>query len=114
METPRRGRCRRRSGALLGVALGLVSALGFLAVTAGVAGRLAIADDGPGTAVDATHLPPLLTVGGERVRLAYDLNCASDRPEGCTGKGTVYLRRGQSGAFTAYPLQFDAAATSGR
>jgi hypothetical protein len=101
---------RRLSSVALGVAVGLAAALLLVVATAGVAG-----DGSPVAAVDATHLPPLLTLADEPVRLAYDLNCAADdNPSGCEGAGTAYIRRGTSGAFAPYPLTFDPTAASGR
>jgi hypothetical protein len=55
--------------------------------------------------IDATHVPPVLTVRGEPIRLRYGLVCAP-RDDGvpCDGSGTVYLRAGQSGPFVPYAL----------
>jgi hypothetical protein len=110
-EQPLQPRQRRR--AALGASVGVVAALVFLAATTGLASRSA-ADDPAGAVADATHLPPLLTAADEPVRLAYDLNCASEDPVGCTGSGAVYLRPGQAGAFVSHPLRFDRDAASGR
>src|SRR5262249_58922937 len=56
--------------------------------------------------IDATHVPPVLTVPGEPIRLRYGLVCAP-RADGrpCDGSGTVYLRAGETGPFRPYPLQ---------
>jgi hypothetical protein len=95
------------------VLVGLVGAVG--AATVGIAERAGAAGEEPAPALEATHVPPLLTASGEDVRLAYDLNCATDDdPSGCVGSGTVYLRPGDAGAFVPYPLRFDASAQSGR
>jgi hypothetical protein len=58
--------------------------------------------------LEATHLPPLLTVPGERIDLAYDVHCASagveDPEQGCSVGGSVFLRSNPRGAFRALPL----------
>jgi hypothetical protein len=70
-------------------------------VAGGVLGAAAIAIVGPAVAqrpgevaqgvLEATHVPPLLALPGERVDLAYDVHCASggvDDPErGCSVGG---------------------------
>jgi hypothetical protein len=55
--------------------------------------------------IDATHVPPVLTVRGEPIRLRYGLVCAP-REDGlpCDGSGTVYVRAGRTGPFHPYPL----------
>ena len=58
---------------------------------------------------DATHLPPLLTLPGERPRLLYDVHCAPegvDDPEhGCEVTGTLFFRAGSRGGFRAQKLE---------
>ena len=58
---------------------------------------------------DATHLPPLLTLPGERARLMYDVHCAPegvDDPEhGCDVDGMLFFRAGSRGGFRAQALQ---------
>ncbi|MDX6505093.1 MAG: hypothetical protein QOE29_2218, partial [Gaiellaceae bacterium] len=103
----------RRSGAALGTAVGIAAALLLVAATSGSASR-GTDDDPASTTADATHLPPVLTAADEPVRLSYDLNCASEEPEGCIGNGIAYVRRGNAGAFSSYPLRFDREAPSGR
>jgi hypothetical protein len=111
METHQKLRPPRRSwSAALGVAVGLAAALVLVVAAAGGA-----RDASSVAAVDATHVPPSLTLADEPVRLAYDLNCAADdNPAGCVGAGIAYIRRGTSGAFAPYPLTFDPNAASGR
>jgi len=57
--------------------------------------------DVPASAVEGTHLPPLLTVVGESVELEYDVHClpAGDMDRPCRAEGAVYLRPGDRGAF---------------
>ncbi len=58
--------------------------------------------------LEATHLPRLLSVPGERIDLAYDVHCASagveDPEQGCSVSGSVFLRSSPSEAFRALPL----------
>jgi hypothetical protein len=69
-----------------------------------------------GSLIDATHLPPLLTLPGEPIRLRYDITCVAPGPdpEACRAGGSVFVRAGQSGAFQELPLQLDASAGAGR
>jgi hypothetical protein len=66
--------------------------------------------------IDATHLPPLLTLPDEPIRLRYDITCVAPGPdpEDCRAGGSVFLRAGQSGPFQELPLQLDASAEAGR
>ena len=71
----------------------------------------------PARLIDATHVPPLITVPGEAVTLRYDVYCPP--PDGaatdeCDGAGTVYARAGSSGSFRAFQLQLDRKASDGR
>jgi hypothetical protein len=109
-KAPPTARLRLAAGGAVGAALALVLTLAAVAT----AGRSVTRDATP-LELDATHVPPLLTALDEPVHLAYDLNCASDdTPEACEGTGTVYLRRGTGGPFTAYTLAFDRSAPSER
>jgi hypothetical protein len=60
--------------------------------------------------LEATHLPPLLTLPGEEVDLTYDVHCASagvedpERGRGCDVTGRLFVREGRHDAFTAVPL----------
>jgi hypothetical protein len=97
------------NGALTGIA-----AVG-LAGTA-VAHRLAASP--PVRAIEATHLPPLLTAPEERVELRYDVYCVSsddtqiDAP--CEASGTVFVRSDETGVFRPLSLREDRMATEGR
>ena len=68
--------------------------------------------------IDATHLPPLLTVAGDHLSLLrYDITCtepATESGSNCDVGGTVYARAGATGAFHALPLHLDAAASVDR
>jgi hypothetical protein len=65
--------------------------------------------------IDATHVPPVLTMPGEPIRLRFGLVC-TPRADGlpCAGSGTVYLRTGRSVPFRAYPLERGAESKDGR
>lgn len=90
---------------ILGLVLG--SAAGVATVTlAGAAPPQAAA--APRGVLDATHLPPLLTIPGERVDLAYDIHCAAGDTEnaesGCDIRGSVFARAAGGSAFAEIPL----------
>jgi hypothetical protein len=93
----------------LGVLVGaLTGAATFLVADSAVAKRSV---DSVGVVVEATHVPPLLTVAGERVELGYDAYCIDPEvevPDGsCKLAGSVFLRRGATGRFRELPLQSD-------
>lgn len=109
------------AAAAAAVALGALAGLAATAVLA----RAAAGDANdrptlePGRLIDATHLPPLLTKAGEGVELRYDIYCTA--PDGdpesgapCDAGGTVFVRRGESGAFSPLPLRLDRTAAEGR
>jgi hypothetical protein len=58
--------------------------------------------------LEATHLPPLLTLALEPIELAYDVHCAGagieDPEEGCAVAGFVLVREPGVGSFRAIPL----------
>ena len=92
--------------------LGLL--IGSAAVSAVALGTSAVAQTehvAPAAVLEATHLPPLLVVPGERMKLAFDVYCAQagvDDPEqSCGVSGSLFLRRGSTGAFRAEPLGED-------
>jgi hypothetical protein len=103
-----------------GVVAGLIAAAGVLATTGEATARgLGSTDRDPGTLIEATHLPPLLTVPGEPVTLRYDVYCAPPGPDPesgapCDATGTAYVRAGDSGPFRAVALRLDATASQGR
>src|SRR5262249_7007287 len=73
----------------------------------------------PSRRIDASHLPPLLTLPGEQVALRYDVYCAPPGPDPeagapCDAGGTVFVRPGTAGAFRPLPLRVDPGADEGR
>ena len=98
----RRPRCRSLAGGAAGIAIGVIG--GVALTSASTAGPIPAAATPP--LIDATHVPPALTLPGQPVRLRYGLVC-TPRDDGlpCDGSGTVYLRAGRSGPFRAYPLR---------
>jgi hypothetical protein len=97
------GRPTKRS--LVGGAAGLTAAL-----LAGIGLGAIPADDaetpGPPATVDAAHAPPLLVLPGEPITLRYAIVCPP-RDDGapCDGSGEVFVRAGDSGAFSRFVLQ---------
>ena len=98
----RRPRFRSLAGGAAGIAAGVIG--GVVLTSASTAGPTLPAAAPP--LIDATHVPPVLTVPGEPIRLRYGLVCAPSA-DGlpCDGSGTVYLRAGETGPFRPYPLQ---------
>jgi len=104
-------------GAAAGVAAGLVAGLGLTSATG--ADRVGGVAGAPARLIDATHLPPLLTLPGEPPALRYDVYCAPPGPDpesgaSCDATGTVFVRNGDRGPFRPLPLRVDAGANEGR
>jgi hypothetical protein len=95
---------RRRLAPALGVVLGIVAGVSAATWSAAVAGP---ASNEPQAILDATHLPPLLTVG-EPLDLAYEAHCAAGDPEsadeGCDVRGSVFVRGVGEQTFAPRPL----------
>jgi hypothetical protein len=103
---------RRNVSALAGLASGCALAL-LLVVVVGTA--VAQRSGGSARAVfDATHLPPLLTLPGERVDLSYEVQCApegvEDPESACDVSGVLHLRTAPRGEFRSIPLRQTSAA----
>src|ERR671925_589446 len=108
MERSRRRR-RLLGGALAGGLAGLVAGAVIAAAAPG-AHEKGEPDADVGSIIDAAHLPPLLTLPGERVTLRYAIVCPArgDSPFGgapCDAGGDVYIRAGSTGAFMRLPLR---------
>jgi hypothetical protein len=94
-----------------GIVAGVVAGIAFTAATAG--SPLVPAASGP--SIEAAHLPPVLTVPGEPVRLRFAIVCPP-REDGrpCDGSGEVHLRAGQAGAFRMLKLATGTDSKEGR
>ena len=84
---------------------GVVGATAALLVGSAIAQRSAATPQG---VVDATHVPPLLTLAGEPVSLTWDVHCApagvEDPEEACHAAGSVFVRAPGHGAYREIPL----------
>ena len=71
--------------------------------------------DSTGPLLEATHVPPLLTAGGESVDLTYDAYCidpeAEETESPCEVTGSVFIRTGANGKFRELPLRNDGTAS---
>src|SRR5262245_10853774 len=95
----------------LGLLTGGATSVVLAAVVFG-ATAVAQTDQTPAQALlEATHLPPLLTMPGERVKLAFDVHCAQagveDPEQPCEVGGSLYVRGGSDGRFRQVPLAED-------
>jgi hypothetical protein len=106
---------RRRIGGLLGALAG-----GLAGVVAVMVTGTAVAQQTDGArvrALEATHLPPLLTAPGERVELRYDAICVGIETEvdaPCDVDGAVFVRAGSAGPYREIALRDDAGSPEGR
>jgi hypothetical protein len=84
-----------------------------LASAAGTSGPVAQALAAP---IEATHLPPLLTLEGESPELRYDVYCLAEQAadEPCAAEGSVFVRSGDSGPYTRLDLEEHPDAADGR
>jgi hypothetical protein len=99
---------------LLGLLMGGTASLALAAV-AFVATAIAQPEQTPPRALlEATHLPPLLVIPGERVKLAFDVHCTQagvDDPEqACELGGSLFVRGGSARPFRQLTLAEDHAA----
>src|SRR2546430_2374244 len=105
----RRPRIRSLAGGAAGIAVGITAGIGLTSISQ--AGPMAATP----VPIEAAHLPPVLTVAGEPVRLRYAIVCAPrDDGEPCRGSGEVYARAGQSGAFQRLALRRGDHSSAGR
>ena len=97
----RRPTARSLATGAAGIAAGILGGITLTAVSAEGAEPLA-----PATPLEAAHVPRLMTLPGEPVRLRFALVC-SPRADGreCDGSGDLFLRSGQSGTFSRIPLR---------
>jgi hypothetical protein len=104
----RRLRSRRaRVVAVAGLVVGCVAgATAALLVGSAIAQRTVAT---PRAVIDATHVPPLLTLAGEPVVLAWDVHCApagvEDPEQACETAGSVFVRPAGHGDYQELPLR---------
>ena len=104
-------RIRRKPRSTAGLAL----ACGVALIAVVVGGRAVAQRPTPaiGPVFEASHLPPLLTVQGERVRLSYEVHCAAvdiiDPENGCDVQGTVFLRADRHAPYRPLALEPESA-----
>ena len=95
---------RRLVTMTIGVAIGITA--GLASITLAAADRVEPAHP---VVFDATHLPPLLTISGEPVELAYDVHCASgddaEAEAGCDVRGAVFVRSAGPGRYERHELE---------
>ena len=92
------------------IAAGVIGGISLTSLSA--AGEPAL---GSRIGVEGSHLPPVLTLPGESVRLRYAIVCRPrDDGEPCDGSGEVYVRAGQSGSFERLALTRGADSREGR
>jgi len=95
---------RRLVTMTLGVAIGIIA--GLASITLAAADRVEPAQP---AVFDATHLPPLLTVSGEPVELAYDVHCVpgddAEAEAGCDVRGAVFVRSAGRGQYERHELE---------
>jgi hypothetical protein len=106
----RRPPIRSLAGGAAGIAAGVIGGISLTSLS--VAGPPA---PGANIGVEASHLPPVLTLPGEAVRLRYAIVCSPrDDGEPCDGSGEVHVRAGQSGPFQRVTLTPGADSREGR
>ena len=96
---------------VFGLLLGGVASIALSAVVLGAAADARTQQIAPRAVLEATHLPPLLVVPGENVKLAFDVHCASfgvvDPEQACPVTGSLFVRAGSTGSFRAESLVQD-------
>ncbi len=90
---------------ILGSVLGTTAGATTVTLTSAAAQQTPV---GTQAVLDATHVPPLLTVPGEPAELSYDVHCAAsgvdDVDAGCDARGAVFVRAIGSGSYSELPL----------
>ena len=106
----RRPSIRSLAGGAAGIAAGVIGGMNLTSLSA--AGPAAL---GTHIGLEASHVPPVLTLPGESVRLRYAIVCSPrDDGEPCDGSGEVYVRAAKSGPFERFALTRGADSREGR
>lgn len=96
----RRPAIRSLVGGAAGVATGIIGGIALTSLSAA-----GLAEPAPAPALEASHVPPALTLPGEAATLRYAILCGPPEDGGpCDGSGQVYIRSGQSGSYERIPL----------
>jgi hypothetical protein len=104
-----RPRIRSLAGGAAGIAAGVLGGIALTSVSAG-----GVAQRAPRPALEAAHVPPVLTMPGEPITLRYAIVCAGRDGGPCDGSGEVHVRAGQSGTFEPLPLHRGEDSSEGR
>jgi hypothetical protein len=106
----RRPSIRSLVGGAAGIVVGVTTGIALTSVSRAEPAAVEL----PAT-IDAAHLPPVLTVPGDPVRLRYAIVCTPrEDGEPCRGAGTVYIRAGHSGPFESFKLRRGTDSIDGR
>jgi hypothetical protein len=93
---------------LLGLLMGCATSIAVAAVSFGATAVAQSEQAPPQALLEATHLPPLLVMPGERVNLAFDVHCADagveDTEQTCELGGPLFVRGGSTGPFRQLAL----------
>ena len=99
---------------LLGLLVGAATSVATVAMALGATAVARPEQAPPHSLLEATHLPPLLVMPGQRVSLAFDVHCAQagveDPEQSCRLSGSLFVRRGSGGPFRELALAEDDAA----
>lgn len=103
----------------LGILAGALSAALLVALASAPVSRSDGREAAPGeSTIEVAHVPPLLTVAGETVELAYDAYClpadGGDGEAPCAATGSVHVRPAGNGPFLEIPLRRDRSREEGR
>ena len=106
----RRPGIRSLAGGAAGIAAGVIGGMALAALPSAQ-----LAPPGSARSVEATHLPPVLTLPGEPVTLRYAIVCSPTAEGGpCDGTGELFVRSGHSGPFERIPLRRGVDSSEGR
>lgn len=99
---------------LFGLLMGVAASVAVAAVAFGTTAIAQPEQAPPQALLEATHLPPLLVIPGERVKLAFDVHCAQagveDPEQACALGGSLFVRGSTAGPLRQLALAEDDAA----
>jgi len=101
---------RSLAGGAAGIAAGIIAGIGLSSISTASPSL-----PSPPRFVDAAHVPPVLTLPGEPIRLRFAVVCTPRNDgEPCHGSGDVYVRAGQTGTFGRLALRRSEDSKDGR